>query len=76
MTYEEGEDPDEYIFDIFNSEGVFIGRISLGVYLSDYFLATGGQFDSWASMKKNRFYCIREKESGYKELVVYEVIWE
>jgi len=28
MTYEQGEYPREYIFDIFNEEGVFIGRKS------------------------------------------------
>ncbi len=26
--------------------------------------------------KKNRLYCLREKESGYKELVVYRMMWE
>ncbi len=32
--------------------------------------------DSWAVMKHGRFYCLLEKESGFKELVVYRTKWE
>lgn len=68
MTYEEGENPGEFICDIFNPDGVFIGRKSLNVCVWNNFL--------WARIKKDLFYCLQEKESGYKKLVVYEIKWE
>jgi hypothetical protein len=70
MTYEKGEDSNEYIIDIFNAEGIFIGRKSLKVFfdLDEGFL--------WATVKLNRLYCKNEKESGFKELVVYKMRWE
>jgi hypothetical protein len=70
MTFEEGLNPGEYMYDIFNSEGIFIGRASFrnaGRLLS---------FPSPLRAKKSRLYCLREKESGYKELEVYKVNWE
>jgi hypothetical protein len=68
MTYEKGENPGEYLYDIFNPEGVFICRKSLKVYQDG-----GGLY---AKVKKGLFYCLNEKESGYKELVVYRMSWE
>lgn len=68
MTYEEGENPGEFICDIFNPDGVFIGRKSLNVWVWNSFF--------WAKTKKNLFYCLQEKESGYKKLVVYKMKWE
>ncbi len=60
------------MYDIFNEDGIFIGRMSLM------------NFWVWKSIflplpvksKNNRLYCLREKESGYKELVVYKMRWE
>lgn len=67
MTYEKGDNPGEYVFDIFNSDGVFIQRKYLNVLKN---------WDMQARAKKGRLYCVREKESGYKELVVYRMKWE
>jgi len=77
MTYEEGQSLGEYIFDVFNPEGVFIGRISLGNFSMAYYKGKplgGLALDVRAGA--NRLYCLREKESGYKELVVYKTKWE
>ncbi len=68
MTYEEGENPGEFICDIFNPKAVFVGRKSLNVCVWNNFL--------WARIKKNLFYCLQEKESGYKKLVAYKMKWE
>ena len=68
MTYEEGENPGEYIYDIFNPGGVCVGRKSLKVFHDESGL--------YATMKNGRFYCLNEKESGYRELNVYTVRWE
>ena len=64
MTHEKGKNPGEYMFDIFNGEGIFMGRKSLEGSLS------------WAIIRQNRLYCLREKESGYKKLDIYKITWE
>jgi hypothetical protein len=71
-TYEKGLNEDEYIHDVFNSDGEYFSRQNLKSY---------GKL-SWDLMplfvvaKNNNIYCLREKESGYKELVVYKMRWE
>lgn len=64
MTNEKGKNPEEYMFDIYNPDGIFIARKSLNGSLG------------WATVKQDRLYCLNEKESGYKELVVYKMKWE
>ena len=68
MTYEKGENAGEFMYDIFDPSGVHIGRKSLIIYHDESGL--------YAKMKNGRFYCLNEKDSGYKELVVSKVIWE
>ncbi len=75
MTFKEGKNPDENIFDIFNPEGIFIATASMHVSLNDPVFTPGIPLDSWVTIKKNRLYCLREKSSGYKELVVYRTVW-
>jgi hypothetical protein len=60
QTYEETNDGSS-LYDIFNTEGKFVGRMGLEGYQ--------------AKFKGDRVYCLKQKESGYKELVVYRVIW-
>lgn len=67
-TWEKGKSPGEYIHDIFNQDGVFIGRTTLNIFFS--------RACNYAKVKKDRLYSIREKENGYKELVVYKMKWE
>lgn len=76
MTYERGKSPNGFIYDIFNPAGQFIGRTELENYGN---LATSPIINPLpldVVAKKSRLYCLREKESGYKELVVYEMMWE
>jgi len=75
MTYESGEKSGEYIFDIFTPDGIFFARTSYEAYLSADLFAPGSPTDSWMMAKKGRLYAIREKPTGYKELVVYRMIW-
>ena len=69
MTYEPGNNNKEFIYDIFNEDGVFFHRTSLNILHESfgrlYAKATGG-----------RLYCLQEKDSGFKELVVYKMTWE
>jgi hypothetical protein len=67
-TFEKGENPGEFLFDVFNEDGVFIGRKSLNIY--------AWEANLWARVRAGRFYCLQEKPNGYKELVVYKMGWE
>jgi hypothetical protein len=76
MTHERGKNPNSFIYDIFNPDGYFIARIELDNH--------GFSPNSYNELPlplqvvslNNRLYCLREKESGYKELVVYKMKWE
>lgn len=68
MTYEECENPDDHMFDIFSEDGTFMGKAEISLRIETEGLN--------AAIKKDRFYCLREKESGYMELVVYKMRWE
>lgn len=70
LTHEEGINPGEYMYDIFNSEGAFAGRIS-------HFNNRELHREAYnIKATKNRLYSLQAKESGYKELVVYKMRWE
>ncbi len=66
-TFEEGEYPGEFIYDIFDKDGAFIDRKSLNIWIWEAHL--------WAKIKANKFYCLRVKDSGFREVVVYKMIW-
>jgi hypothetical protein len=71
MTYERGEKPGEYLCDIFNSDGVFIGRKSLDLLWAGLY---GGP--KYATVKKGLLYSCRVKESGYHQIFVQKMIWK
>jgi len=70
-TFEDGDHPGEYMYDIFNPAGIFIGRMSLNICSS-----VRPAKEIYAKAVKSHLYCLEEKESGYRELVVYEMNWE
>jgi hypothetical protein len=74
-TYEEGVRPGEFMIDIFDGSGVFIGRVSMNIHAGMDVFGQTPRLDSWTTMKNDRFYCLREKDSGYLQLVVYRVRW-
>ncbi|MDH4270541.1 MAG: 6-bladed beta-propeller [Candidatus Aminicenantes bacterium] len=76
MTYETGEKPGEYLFDIFTTEGIFFARTSCAAHLWADLYAPGSPTDSWVTAKNGRLYAVREKPNGYKELVVYRMKWK
>jgi len=67
-TFETGGNPGEFLYDIFNPDGVFIGKTSLNIWLWEGIL--------WAKIQADKFYILREKPNGYRELAVYNMIWE
>jgi len=71
MTYEDGEYPGEYMYDVFNPDGVFIDRISLRNLVFEHRWNI-----QYVTARKNRLYGLRRKNSGYRELVVYRMNWE
>jgi len=70
MTYEPGDRKGEYIWDIFNPDGVFVGRKPLNILWAG--LYTGPRY---TFIRKGYLYCHQEKETGFHELVVYKMIW-
>jgi len=70
MTYEPGTNPGEYLWDIFNPDGVFIGRVALNILWAGLYLGSHYTF-----IKKGYLYCHLDKESGFHELAVYKVTW-
>jgi len=69
MTFEKGEAPGEYIFDIFNPDGVFVHRKSLKIYYE-------GDRMVCARVKRGRLYCFEEKQDKFREFKVYKMRWE
>ena len=67
-TYERGNGPGEFMFDIFTEEGVFVGRKSLNAY--------SWEGHMWMRIRNGKLYTLEVKESGYKELAVYRMIWD
>lgn len=72
MTYEHGASQDEYIHDVFNSDGVLIARVPLG----KYGIMGRALNRQRATATNGRFYRLWFKESGYPELIVYRMVWE
>jgi len=69
MTYEISNNPRKFVYDIFNPDGIFIGKFNLDNY--------NGMYNPLpVKVKNNRIYCLREKENGYKELAVYNMKWD
>lgn len=68
MTYEKDSETDDYIFDIFTSDGFFVGRTSIKARCQNS--------EVTAKMKGDRLYSVNEKGSGFKELIVYKMEWE
>lgn len=67
VTFEEGDGPEENTIDVFNPEGAFIAQLSAAVFVST---------DTPVNMiaRGDRLYYIREKESGFKQLVVEKIL--
>jgi len=70
MTYERGDGPREYMFDIFNPEGIFVGRKSLRGFSILEMLPLN------IKIRNDHFYYIEEKESGFRQVKVYKMRWE
>jgi hypothetical protein len=68
MTYEPGGAPGEFIFDVFDQDGVFTCRLNLSVEPPSFARIT-------ARIRGNRLYVVQEKPSGFKRLAVYQMIW-
>ena len=71
MTYEPGQNAGEYIWDIFNPDGVFVGRKALNILWAGLYRGPRYTF-----VKNGNLYCHQEKETGFHDLVVYKMIWK
>ena len=73
VTTERNKETGQNVCDIFNREGVLIGRTPIGWYdiLRQYW--EGVRLDVVAN--HGRLYVLREKDSGFKELIVFRAAW-
>jgi len=69
MTYELGNAAGESVFDIFDPDGAFIGRMKLNVARP-----VSGRIQ--ARIRGDRLYAVHEKPSGFKRLTVYRMTWK
>jgi len=69
MTYEPGAAPSEFIFDVFDQDGVFTSRLDLSVVLPSYDRIS-------ARIRGDRLYAVQEKPSGFRRITVYRMIWQ
>ena len=74
MTCEKGQHPKEYIYDIFNPDGVFIGRTALNNFGTPLYAFR--ELPLQIVAKNGRLYQMQIKESGYLKLVVYKMNWK
>ena len=70
QTFEPGTEPDTWIHDIFDTEGVFIGRQGLRI------VWRGGSLGLYthALQREGRLYCLRAGEGGCRTFVVYRLL--
>jgi hypothetical protein len=59
--------------DIFTPEGVYIQRLALGYFDVLKWIWEGQPGD--VVVKKGRALCVRDKESGFREIIVYSLRW-
>jgi hypothetical protein len=69
MTYEPGERPGEFIYDIFNRDGVLVARTSLDA-------VHGGGGSLLARVRGDLLYAVQEKPGGFKQIAVYQMTWK
>lgn len=72
MTYERGSNPDDYIHDVFNKDGILIARVPLGTY--GILARSLNQLHATAA--NGLFYRLRFKENGFPELIISRMAWE
>jgi hypothetical protein len=67
-TFEKDDTSGEYIFDVFNPEGVFIFRQSLNIF-------TVGDRILCARFKNDRLYCFEEKPDSFRVFILRRGFW-
>jgi hypothetical protein len=71
LTYEAGENPDEYIHGIFSADGISVGRKRIGISGM-----MGRSLNAALPVcRNNRYYRLKYKENRYMELMVYKLVW-
>ena len=67
-TFEAGPQKGEYVHDIFDSHGVFIGRKAFDLIFDREF--------EYVRLKNGKIYGFSENPSGFEQLSVYQLKWE
>ena len=67
-TFEPGDQPGAFLFDIFDRDGVLTGRVSLRAFIWEGHL--------WMKIASGMIYSLTEKPNGFKEIVVSRIRWD
>ena len=67
-TFEPGNGPGEFLFDLFDENGHFAAKKSLSARIWEGTL--------WIRMKGDKFYSLREKDDGFKTVEACRMTWE
>jgi hypothetical protein len=68
MTFEKGANPGEYVYDIFDSDGLFIMRKPLDIL-------TWGDIAACGQVSRDRLYCFQDRADGFRVFKVYKLLW-
>lgn len=68
VTFEHGEKTGESLIDVFNPDGILVGRLSANIVINP-------NTPLGAVARNGRMYHIREKESGFRQFVVEKIHW-
>jgi hypothetical protein len=71
--FETEKDPGTNVCDIISRDGVLILRTGLGYNDMSRYLLEPRSYD--VVIKNDRCYCVRDKESGFKEIIVFSMSW-
>jgi hypothetical protein len=71
--FEKEKDSGTNLCDVISADGVWILRAGLGYNDLSRYLMEPRSYD--VVLKNDRCLCVREKPSGFKEIVVYSMIW-
>jgi hypothetical protein len=68
MTFENGAIPGEYVYDIFDSDGLFIMRKPLDIH-------TWGDIAACGQVSRDKLYCLQDRADGFRVFKVYKLLW-
>lgn len=70
MTYEKDPKNGFHVYDIYNSEGTYLGSQGIQTIWAQRYFA-----NLWIVARKNKLYGYREDQEGYLEFIIQRIVW-